>query len=146
MCRRSLYLVSWIHFGRLIKVCALVVRAAICEYMVCSNVRIIRKLVCFHGNMAFFSHRSSLSPCLVASARADQARIPVMSVVGKKEVDDGTLAVRTRGAGDIGVVNVEELLAKMVEADAAACELHEVLEAKPAAALQVVEEIEAEQV
>lgn len=56
-----------------------------------------------------------------------------MSVVGEKEVEGRTLAVRTRGAGDLGDVTVEELLSKMLEADTAACELDEVLEAKPKA-------------
>ena len=58
-----------------------------------------------------------------------------MSVVGEKEVATGTLAVRSRGAGDMGDVDVDILLAKMLEADEAACELHDVLEAKPAVVL-----------
>ncbi|CAM9840539.1 unnamed protein product, partial [Sphacelaria rigidula] len=61
---------------------------------------------------------------------AEKARIPIMSVVGEKEVAAGTLAVRSRGAGDMGDIDVDMLLAKMLEADEAACELHDVLEAK----------------
>lgn len=60
-----------------------------------------------------------------------------MSVVGEKEVAGGTLAVRSRGAGDLGDVPVDELIAKMLEADVAARELHEFLEAKPAATPEV---------
>lgn len=60
-----------------------------------------------------------------------QERIPVMSVVGEKEVAAGTLAVRSRGFGDLGDVPVEELMSKMLEADEAAKELHEFLEPKP---------------
>lgn len=60
-----------------------------------------------------------------------------MSVVGEKEVAAETLAVRTRGAGDLGDIPVDELIAKMLEADAAAVELHEVLEARPSVVLDV---------
>ena len=61
----------------------------------------------------------------------------MMSVVGEKEIAAGTLAVRSRGAGDLGDVPVDELIAKMLEADAAARELHDFLAAKPAAAPEV---------
>lgn len=54
-----------------------------------------------------------------------------MAVVGEKEVSKESLAVRSRGAGDLGDVSVEELMAKMLEADAAAKELHDVMEPKP---------------
>lgn len=59
----------------------------------------------------------------------------MMSVVGEKEVAGGTLAVRSRGAGDLGDVPVDELIAKMLEADAAARELHEFIEVKPVVVL-----------
>lgn len=55
----------------------------------------------------------------------------MMSVVGEKELKAGTLAVRSRGFGDLGDVPVDELMAKMLEADEAARELHEFLEPKP---------------
>lgn len=61
-----------------------------------------------------------------------------MSIVGEKEVARETLAVRSRGAGDLGEVPLEELLAKMLEANAAAKELHDFVEA-PAAADEAVQ-------
>lgn len=63
-----------------------------------------------------------------------------MSVVGEKEVAAGTLAVRSRGAGDLGDVPVDELIAKMLEADEAARELHEFLEVRPADVVDVESE------
>lgn len=60
-----------------------------------------------------------------------QERVPVLSVVGEKELKAGTLAVRARGNLDLGDVPVDELIAKMLEADDAAKELHEFLEPKP---------------
>lgn len=76
-------------------------------------------------------------PVLPSLARFPiQERIPIMSVVGEKEVTAGTLAVRSRGTGDMGDVDVDVLLAKMLEADAAACELQDVLEAMPAVVLE----------
>jgi threonyl-tRNA synthetase len=35
-------------------------------------------------------------------------RIPYMAVAGDSEVDNGTLAVRKRGAGDLGAINGDE--------------------------------------
>lgn len=63
-----------------------------------------------------------------------------MSVVGEKELAAGTLAVRSRGFGDLGDVPVDELMGKMLEADAAAKELHEFLEPKPKAVVVEAEE------
>lgn len=62
-----------------------------------------------------------------------------MSVVGEKEVAAGTLAVRSRGFGDMGDVPVDELIASMLEADAAAKELHEFLEPKTNEAAEAVD-------
>ncbi|CAN0388415.1 unnamed protein product [Ectocarpus sp. 12 AP-2014] len=70
---------------------------------------------------------------------AEKERIPVMSVVGEKEVAAGTLAVRSRGFGDMGDVPVDELIASMLEADAAAKELHEFLEPKAQEAAEAVD-------
>lgn len=41
---------------------------------------------------------------------AEQARIPIMAVVGVKEMDTQTLAVRSRKAGDLGSFDVDNLL------------------------------------
>merc|ERR1712194_107194 len=54
---------------------------------------------------------------------AEQSRIPVMSVVGAKEVEDGTLAVRSRKLGDLGSIEVEDLLAQLKQCDADAKEM-----------------------
>ncbi|CAN0189372.1 unnamed protein product, partial [Hapterophycus canaliculatus] len=70
---------------------------------------------------------------------AEKERIPVMSVVGEKEVAAGTLAVRSRGFGDLGDVPVEELIAKMLQADDAAKELHDFLKPKPKPEADVVD-------
>lgn len=64
-----------------------------------------------------------------------------MSVVGEKEVKARTLAVRSRGFGDLGDVPVDELIAKMLEADDAAKELHDFLDPKPK---ETVVDVEAE--
>ena len=44
---------------------------------------------------------------------AEQARIPVMAVVGVKEMEAGTLAVRSRKEGDLGIWTVDDLLAEL---------------------------------
>lgn len=67
-----------------------------------------------------------------------------MSVVGEKEVAAGTLAVRSRGFGDLGDVPVDELMGKMLEADEAAKELHELLDPKPKEIVVEAEEVAAE--
>ena len=42
---------------------------------------------------------------------AQLEKIPYMLVIGDKELADGTVAVRSRKAGDIGVMNVDEFIA-----------------------------------
>lgn len=62
----------------------------------------------------------------------------MMSVVGEKEVASGNLAVRSRSAGGLGDVPVDELIAKMLQADAAALELHDFIQPpKPAVVVDV---------
>ncbi|KYC43035.1 threonine--tRNA ligase [Scytonema hofmannii PCC 7110] len=41
---------------------------------------------------------------------AELEKIPVVAVVGKKEVENHNLSVRTRKSGDLGVLNLDELL------------------------------------
>ena len=46
---------------------------------------------------------------------AQMEKIPYMLVLGDKEVEDGVVAVRARKGGDLGVMSVDALLARMRE-------------------------------
>ncbi|NLF28738.1 MAG: threonine--tRNA ligase, partial [Clostridiales bacterium] len=46
---------------------------------------------------------------------AQVMKIPYMLVVGDKEAEEGTVAVRYRGQGDIGTMPADELLGRMLE-------------------------------
>jgi len=46
---------------------------------------------------------------------AQLQKIPYMLVVGEKEVEKGTVSVRSREEGDLGSANVEEFLEKVME-------------------------------
>eukprot|EP00571_Detonula_confervacea_P001993 CAMPEP_0172321956 /NCGR_PEP_ID=MMETSP1058-20130122/44722_1 /TAXON_ID=83371 /ORGANISM="Detonula confervacea, Strain CCMP 353" /LENGTH=722 /DNA_ID=CAMNT_0013037583 /DNA_START=113 /DNA_END=2281 /DNA_ORIENTATION=+ len=54
---------------------------------------------------------------------AEQGRIPVMSVVGMKELEEGTLAVRSRKLGDLGSFSVDDLLEELKRCDGDAEEM-----------------------
>ena len=45
---------------------------------------------------------------------AEKARVPIMAVVGMKEMEDGTLAVRSRKLGNLGSFSIDDLLAELV--------------------------------
>ena len=47
---------------------------------------------------------------------AEKDKIPVMAVVGAKEVESNSLSIRTRASGDVGVMPVSEVLEKMQRA------------------------------
>ncbi|NES22564.1 MAG: threonine--tRNA ligase, partial [Symploca sp. SIO3E6] len=47
---------------------------------------------------------------------AEKAKIPVMAVVGAKEVESNSLSIRTRAAGELGSIAVTEVLEKMTNA------------------------------
>jgi threonyl-tRNA synthetase len=47
---------------------------------------------------------------------AELEKVPVVAVVGKKEVENQNLSVRTRQSGDLGVLNIDELLHRLQEA------------------------------
>jgi len=47
---------------------------------------------------------------------AEKQKIPVMSVVGDREVADNTLSIRTRASGELGAMAVEEVIDKLTEA------------------------------
>ena len=44
---------------------------------------------------------------------AEKAKIPVMAVVGAKEVESNSLSIRTRSAGELGSIPVVEVIQKM---------------------------------
>jgi threonyl-tRNA synthetase len=47
---------------------------------------------------------------------AEKAKIPVMAVVGAKEVEANSLSIRTRASGELGAMPVAEVIAKMQDA------------------------------
>lgn len=47
---------------------------------------------------------------------AEKEKIPVMAVVGAKEVETNTLSIRTRASGELGVIPVDEVVDKMKDA------------------------------
>ncbi len=47
---------------------------------------------------------------------AELEKIPVVAVVGKKEAENQNLSVRTRQSGDLGVLNMDDLLHRLREA------------------------------
>jgi len=49
---------------------------------------------------------------------AEKSRIPVMAVVGREEAENNTLAVRTYKDGDVGSLSVDEVLTRIVTANA----------------------------
>ena len=54
---------------------------------------------------------------------AEQSRVPVMAVVGMKEMESGTLAVRSRKLGDLGSFAIGDLLSELKRCDDAAEEM-----------------------
>ena len=61
---------------------------------------------------------------------AEQSRVPVMAVVGVKEMEEGTLAVRSRKNGDLGSFKVDELLGELKRCDEVAEEMTKMGEVK----------------
>ena len=46
---------------------------------------------------------------------AEKQKIPVMSVVGDKEVEDNTLSIRTRASGELGAIALAEVISKLTK-------------------------------
>ena len=46
---------------------------------------------------------------------AQMHKIPYMLVIGEKEVEEKTVAVRRRGEGDVGAMGVEEFIAMLTK-------------------------------
>ncbi|TAF04218.1 MAG: threonine--tRNA ligase [Nostocales cyanobacterium] len=47
---------------------------------------------------------------------AEKDKIPVMAVVGAKEVESNSLSIRTRASGELGAISVDEVVDKITEA------------------------------
>jgi threonyl-tRNA synthetase len=47
---------------------------------------------------------------------AEKAKIPVVGIVGGKEVEDNTISIRTRIGGELGAIAVDEVVKRMVDA------------------------------
>lgn len=47
---------------------------------------------------------------------AEKEKIPIMAVVGAKEVESNSLSIRTRKSGDLGVIPVSEVIQRMQQA------------------------------
>ncbi len=47
---------------------------------------------------------------------AEKDKIPVMAVIGAKEVETNSLSIRTRASGELGVISVDEVVSKVTEA------------------------------
>lgn len=54
---------------------------------------------------------------------AEKGRIPIMAVVGMKEMEGGTLAIRSRKLGDLGSFAIDDLLNELVRCDEGAIEM-----------------------
>lgn len=54
---------------------------------------------------------------------AEKGRIPIMAVVGMKEMESGSLAIRSRKLGDLGSFAVDDLLKHLVKCDEEATEM-----------------------
>jgi threonyl-tRNA synthetase len=54
---------------------------------------------------------------------AEQQRVPIMAVVGMKEMESGTLAIRSRKLGDLGSFTVDDLMAELARCTDAAEEM-----------------------
>jgi threonyl-tRNA synthetase len=54
---------------------------------------------------------------------AEQQRVPIMAVVGMKEMESGTLAIRSRKLGDLGSFTIDDLMAELARCTDAATEM-----------------------
>ena len=44
-----------------------------------------------------------------------EIKIPYMAIIGEKEMQDGTVSLRSRDEGDIGALSVEDLVGRIQE-------------------------------
>lgn len=47
---------------------------------------------------------------------AEKQKIPIMAIVGAKEVESNTLSIRTRASGELGAIGVDEVISKIQNA------------------------------
>ena len=48
--------------------------------------------------------------------KAEMEKVPVMAIIGAKEVEAGTLSIRSRKHGELGAISVDEAISKMQQA------------------------------
>ena len=48
-----------------------------------------------------------------AIRNAELEKIPLMAIIGESEMEAGSMTVRARGKGDLGILPVDEVLAMM---------------------------------
>ncbi|MBQ2713157.1 MAG: hypothetical protein IJF71_07225, partial [Clostridia bacterium] len=46
---------------------------------------------------------------------AQLAKVPYMVIIGDKEVENGVIAVRSRGAGDLGTMTKGDFIARLMQ-------------------------------
>ena len=44
---------------------------------------------------------------------AEKDKIPVMGIVGAKEVESNSLSIRTRASGELGIISVDEVIQRL---------------------------------
>ena len=49
------------------------------------------------------------------NSRSTKSKIPYMAIIGEKEMQEGTVSLRSRDEGDIGALSVEDLAARIQE-------------------------------
>ena len=47
---------------------------------------------------------------------AEKQKIPVMAIIGDKELEGNTLSIRTRASGELGAIPVSEVIDKLTDA------------------------------
>ncbi|MDZ4179193.1 MAG: threonine--tRNA ligase [Coriobacteriia bacterium] len=74
----------------------------------CESVR--ARLAALGGRVEIYADNE---PMRVKIAKAQQAKVPFMLIVGDKEIEADSVGVRDRSEGDIGAMSVEEFAAKL---------------------------------
>lgn len=77
-----------------------------------SYARIFSDRLCAEGLRVEFDDRNEKINRKIRDA--EDMKIPYMLVIGKREVETGSVSVRKRGRGDIGVVPAEEIIARLL--------------------------------
>ena len=56
---------------------------------------------------------------------AEQARVPIMAIVGEAEIESKSLSIRSRKRGDLGVIALDEVLKSLKECVDEGIEFHD---------------------